>query len=103
MPRKSRVLNGRNALKAGQLGERAVRDVLALSEPDVEVKTMQLERHTFSVELTQLERMPEKVYVVCAYSRGNRHGKRKKNQLGQIDYGVGAGHAYQCQGDDDLR
>lgn len=79
MPTKTRVLNGRNALKAGQLGERAVREILCLSEPDVEVKTMQLERRKFSVELTQLERSPDKVYVVCAYSRGVRTGRRKSN------------------------
>jgi hypothetical protein len=77
MPTRIRKLNGTNARLAGQLGERACRDVLGLSEPDVEVKTMQLERHKFSVELTQLERQPDKVYVVVAYSRGPRTGTFK--------------------------
>lgn len=72
MPTKHRVKNGTNALKAGRLGEKAVHEILSLREPHVEVKTMQLERHTFSVELTQLERQPDKVYAVCAYSRGKR-------------------------------
>jgi hypothetical protein len=75
MPTKTRKLNGNNAKLAGHLGEQAVLNVLALSEPEVEVKTMQLERHWFSVELTQLERQPDKVYVIVAYSRGKTLSK----------------------------
>jgi hypothetical protein len=72
MPTKARKLNGENALLAGRLGEKAVKEKLHLFEPDVEIKTMHLERKLFSVELTQLERQPDKLYVVCAYSRGRR-------------------------------
>lgn len=68
--------NGKAARTSGALGEYAAQAVLGLSEPDVEIKTMQLERGRFSVELTQLERHPEKVYVIVAYSRGPYKGTK---------------------------
>ena len=68
--------NGKAARTAGALGEYVAQKVLGLAEPDVEIKTMQLERGRFSVELTQLERQPEKVYVIVVYSRGSYKGNK---------------------------
>lgn len=76
----SRVKNGKAAVNAGMLGEFAASRILGLSEPLVEVKSAQLERGKVSVELTQLERQPDKIYVVTVYSRGERKSKGKRGR-----------------------
>lgn len=77
----SRVKNGKAAANAGMLGEFAASRILGLSEPVVEVKSTQLERGKVSIELTQLERQPDKVYVIVIYARGKRKGKGGRGRV----------------------
>lgn len=65
------------AVRAGEYGEAAVREVFGLREPTVEVKTVTRHKCNVGLRMSQLEKMQQRAFVIVVYSRARYARKRE--------------------------